>query len=108
MIYEYYRDGRLVERQEPLDQDGDAGETRIQLAILEREQRDERDGWYRDGEWARLQAAAAAVQDSTVPEVLDEVGDDPAKARAALEAEQASGKPRKTLTTKLAQRAEEE
>lgn len=36
-----------------------------------------------------------------VQDVLDQVGDDPEKARAALDAEQASDKPRVTLVAKL-------
>ena len=37
----------------------------------------------------------------TVDEVLDDVGDDPDKARTALAVEQQDGKPRKTLVQKL-------
>jgi hypothetical protein len=43
----------------------------------------------------------AELVDAKIDEVLAEVGDDKEKARLALEAEQASGKPRKTLVAKL-------
>lgn len=69
MIYEYYRDGRLVERQEPLDQPGDAGETRIQLAILDREESGELDGWYREGEYGQVAASADEYEAMTVAEL---------------------------------------
>jgi hypothetical protein len=45
--------------------------------------------------------------DAPVGEVLNEVGDDPAKAQSALAAEQDSTKPRRTLTTKLERVAEQ-
>lgn len=41
-----------------------------------------------------------SLVDGTIPQVLDEVGDDPAKAAAALEAERA-GKKRTTLVDAL-------
>lgn len=44
---------------------------------------------------------AEDVEDHTIKEVLDEVGDDPVKAQAALEAEEAAEKPRKTLLAAL-------
>lgn len=106
MIYEYYRDGRLVERQEPLDQDGDAGETRIQLEVLARRESGAMDGWYEDGEWAAAEAQRAAVRGRTIAEVLDDVGDDPDKALAALRAELAQPKPRKGLVEPLQRIAE--
>lgn len=43
----------------------------------------------------------AGDEPGTVEEVLAAVGDDPAKAAAALDAEKASAKPRKTLVDKL-------
>lgn len=42
------------------------------------------------------------TDDSTIAEVLAQVGDDPTKAQAALDAEKA-GKNRSTLTSKLAE-----
>jgi hypothetical protein len=45
--------------------------------------------------------------DAPVAEVLDTVGDDPARAQSALAAEQDRDKPRKTLTDKLARVAEQ-
>lgn len=48
------------------------------------------------------QAVAADVQVATVPQILNEVGDDPALAAAALEAENQRDKPRVTLTDRLA------
>lgn len=62
MIYEYYRDGRLVERQEPLDQPGDAGETAIQLKVLARREAGQRDGWYCEGDWAAAEDERAAAE----------------------------------------------
>lgn len=41
------------------------------------------------------------VEGATVAQVLAEVGDDPVKAAAALEAEQASPNPRSTLVERL-------
>lgn len=46
-------------------------------------------------------ALAGEVDDHTVKEVLDEVGDDPVKAQAALDAEQGTEKPRKSLIAAL-------
>lgn len=48
-----------------------------------------------------------APNDGTVPEVLENVGDDPEKAAEALEAEQSEEEPRKTLVEKLEPLAEE-
>lgn len=45
--------------------------------------------------------------DQPVDVVLEQVGDDPAKAEAVLADEQAQAKPRKTLTKKLEQVAEQ-
>ena len=106
MIYEHYRAGQLVERVQP--EPGKYDDTRIGLERLERIGTGERDGWYAAGEWAAAEAERQAVQDSTVDEVLAEVGDDPVKAAEALAAERASAKPRTTLTTELAQRAGED
>lgn len=52
---------------------------------------------------ARQEAAQAAqtAAEGTRDAVLAEVGDDPARARAALEAEQAKDKPRSTLVAAL-------
>lgn len=55
-------------------------------------------------EYAQAAAEAAApdvVEDHTVAEVLAEVGDDSVKAQAALDAEQAAEKPRKSLVAAL-------
>lgn len=104
MIYEYYRDGVRVDRVQPKPDGYD--DTRIGLAVMEREASGARDGWYRDGEYRQAQAAAAQVTASTVAEVLDDVGDDPAKALAALRAEMANDKPRKSLVAKLQALAE--
>jgi hypothetical protein len=46
-------------------------------------------------------AAETAAEEKTAAEILADVGDDADKARLALEAEQASDKPRKTLVAKL-------
>jgi len=51
---------------------------------------------------AAAEVLADEVPDHTVKEVLDGVGDDPVKAQAALDAEQATDAPRKTLVTALA------
>lgn len=45
---------------------------------------------------------AKGVKPPTIPEVLAEVGDDPAKASAEIAAEEARDKPRPTLIEKLA------
>lgn len=45
--------------------------------------------------------AEEVVAEGTVQDVLDAVGDDKARAEAALEAEQASAKPRKSLVKQL-------
>lgn len=47
-----------------------------------------------------------SLVDGKVAEVLAKVGDDPAKARTALLAEQASSKPRSTLVEQLTQIAD--
>lgn len=44
---------------------------------------------------------SAGVPIGTVPEILEWVGDDKDRARAALDAETATGSPRKGLSTKL-------
>lgn len=60
-----------------------------------------------DAEAAAALAAETATavieqpEEQTVAAVLAEVGDDPEKARTALEAEQSRDKPRKTLIDKL-------
>lgn len=48
-----------------------------------------------------VEAAGVVEEGATVQEILDTVGDDPAKAQAALDAEQASPTPRKSLVSKL-------
>lgn len=48
-----------------------------------------------------VDASADSGKPSTVDEILDAVGDDPAKAAAALEEENAAKKPRKSLVEKL-------
>lgn len=56
----------------------------------------------REDEAADAVAEVAEVTpQETVAEVLDRVGDDPDLARAALDAEQASDKPRSTLVDRL-------
>lgn len=56
----------------------------------------------RDDEAAlAAQEVALAAETETVADVLTRVGDDPDLARAALDAEQASDKPRKTLVDRL-------
>lgn len=50
---------------------------------------------------AAADVLADEVPDHTVKEIVDEVGDDPVKAQAALEAEQATDAPRKTLVAAL-------
>lgn len=47
------------------------------------------------------------VPEGTVPEVVEEVGDDPELAKATLEAEKESDSPRSTLVEKLEKVAEE-
>lgn len=57
-----------------------------------------------DGMLEKVKATAAASSDpapDTVEAILAEVGDDQAKAAAALEAENAKDKPRSTLVSKL-------
>lgn len=55
-----------------------------------------------ESQTAESQAAGdSGPADGTVEEVLDRVGDDPAAAQAALDAEQAKEKPRATLVEKL-------
>lgn len=106
MIYEYYRNGERVERVQPKPDGYD--DTRIGLAVMERQQSGDRDGWYREGEWAAAEAERAAVQDRTVAEVLADVGEDPAAALTALRAEMARDKPRKSLVARLQAIAEPE
>jgi hypothetical protein len=48
-----------------------------------------------------VEELAVEVPDLTVKQVLDEVGDDPEKAAAALEAEQGRTKPRASLVARL-------
>lgn len=105
-IYERYENGRLVpgSRQEPAP--GRYDETRLGLLVLERRESGAVDGWYEDGEYAQVQARRAAVAAGTVTEVLAEVGDDPQRALAALRAETARDKPRKSLVAKLQEVAE--
>lgn len=55
---------------------------------------------------SEAEAVAEDVEDHTIKEVLDEVGDDPVKAQAALDAENATEKPRKTLVAALTKVAE--
>ncbi len=50
---------------------------------------------------ADKQRAPEGDKQGTVADVLEEVGDDPAEAQAALEAERTSKKPRATLIEKL-------
>ena len=52
-------------------------------------------------EWERRDAAPASDERATIADVLAEVGEDPVKAQAALDVEQASDKPRSTLVAKL-------
>jgi hypothetical protein len=51
--------------------------------------------------WDPVEPAEVVDTAQTVPQVLAEVGDDPVKAAAALEAEQATNKPRKSLVEGL-------
>jgi hypothetical protein len=60
-----------------------------------------RDVW-RHRDWVEFSEDAPAVEDMTVPEAVKAVGDDPAKARAALRAEK-TGRDRATLTSQLEQ-----
>lgn len=57
----------------------------------------------REGGWQYTDPSSViSTEDSNIAEVLTQVGDDPVKARAALDAEKA-GKNRSTLTSKLAE-----
>jgi hypothetical protein len=66
----------------------------------EQVERYERVGWSQDSE------AVPEVVEATVRDVLSQVGDDPQKARVALQAEQSRTSPRMSLVTALARIAE--
>lgn len=57
--------------------------------------------------WEPVEVAEVVDTDRTVPQVLAEVGDDPVKAAAALEVEQASDSPRSTLVERLTRIADQ-
>ena len=63
--------------------------------------KDEQVQSYENHGWSRGAEVAPPVVDASVQEVLDSVGDNPAAAREALEAEQSRPSPRKTLVTAL-------
>lgn len=81
----------------------------IEVSAEDFERGDKHDAFAAKGEAVEPVAAALVptepVSDfdvtGTADEVLERVGDDPAKAQAALDAENASDKPRKTLVEKL-------
>lgn len=68
--------------------------------------RDEQVSDYANLGWSEGAEVAPDVVDGTVAEVLADVADDPAKARAALAAEQSRPHPRTSLVTALARIAE--
>lgn len=99
-VYEHWVGGHRVERVIP--KSGGHDDIHVYGArVLQRQESGAVDGWYVDDEWEQLQADRARVADGKVPEVLDAVGDDPVKARAALLAEQSSASPRSTLIAGL-------
>jgi hypothetical protein len=66
VIYECYRDGRRIDRVQPVQ--GDYDDTRIGVAVIERRESEARDGWYVDGEWQRAEAERqAAVAEPAEP-----------------------------------------
>jgi hypothetical protein len=58
--------------------------------------------------WEPVDASEVVDTGLTVPQVLAEVGDDPVKAAAALEAEQSSDTPRRSLVEGLSRIANKE